>query len=98
MKQWILRWLNGTAPKGINSYASEAPMAITAGYGGRLIETKHRNFFEVIPAVNGKIVVYTRSVYNSNGPDKNDMEVYLVHDGDNLIDTITTAIVSAGLK
>ena len=39
-----------------------------------------------------------RNEYNSNGPDKNDMEVYLVHDGDNLIDTITTAIVSAGLK
>lgn len=97
MKKWILRWL-GLGPKGLDSYEHNAPMATTAGHGGRLIETKHRNFFEVIPAVNGKIVVYTRSVYNSNGPDKNDMEVYLVHDGDNLMDTITTAIVSAGLK
>jgi cellobiose-specific phosphotransferase system component IIA len=37
-------------------------------------------------------------MFNPNGPDKSDMEVYLVHDGDNLMDTITTAIVSAGLK
>jgi hypothetical protein len=92
MKNWILRWL-GLGPKGI-----DAPVASFVGGGNRLIETKRRNFFEIIDAVNGKIVVYTRNEYNQNGPDKNDMEVYLVHDGDNLMDTITTAIVSAGLK
>ena len=94
MKQWILNWL-GLGPKG--SDIGNFPKAIST-YGPRLIEAKHRNYFEIINAVNGKIVVYTRNEYNSNGPDKNDMEVYLVHDGDNLIDTITTAIVSAGLK
>ena len=101
MKNWILRWL-GLGPKGIDTPTptpAPAPtIASFVGGGNRLIEMKHRNFFEIINAVNGKIVVYTRNEYNSNGPDKNDMEVYLVHDGDNLMDTITTAIVSAGLK
>ena len=94
MKQWILNWL-GLGPKGLDS--GNFPKAIST-HGSRLIEAKHRNYFEIINAVNGKIVVYTRNEYNSNGPDKNDMEVYLVHDGDNLMDIITTAIVSAGLK
>jgi hypothetical protein len=94
MKRWILNWL-GLGPK------QEHSTGISAPYDSgrpRIIDTKHRNYFEVIDAVNGKIVVYTRNVYNSNGPDKNDMEVYLVHEGEDLMATITTAIVSAGLK
>ena len=97
MKQWILNWM-GLGPKqGLGNDCYPLPSTLS-NHSGRLIESKHRNFFEIIPAVNGKIVVYTRTEFNHNGPDKNDMEVYLVHDGDNLMDTITTAIVSAGLK
>ena len=96
MRNWILNWL-GLGPKGIGNDCYTSPPTL-ANHGNRLIDTKHRNFFEIIDAVNGKIVVYTRNTFNHNGPDKNDMEVYLVHEGDNLMDTITTAIVSAGLK
>ena len=95
MRRWILRWL-GFLP-------SDATQAVCApklrGPGRQLFEIQTtRNFFEIIPAINGKIVVYNRHTFNQNGPDKNDMEVYLVHDGDNLMDIVTTAIVSAGLK
>ena len=95
MKRWVLNWL-GLTPSDTNQ-AKCAPSL--RGSGRQLFETQtSRNFFEIIPAINGKIVVYNRHTFNQNGPDKNDMEVYLVHDGDNLMDTITTAIVSAGLK
>ena len=96
MKQWILRWL-GLAPKeSSNIYVSPA---IIGSHSRQLIDCQPtRNFFEIINAVNGKIVVYNRHQSNMNGPDKNDMEVYLVHEGDDLMATITTAMVSAGLK
>lgn len=54
--------------------------------------------FEVINAINGKIVVYNKHTMNPHGPDKNDMEVYLVHEGEDLMATITTAMISARLK
>lgn len=96
MKQWILRWL-GLAPKGLGQ---EIGVPSLSSHNRQLFEhsTQPRNFFEIIPAVNGKIVVYNRHQLNMNGPDKNDMEVYLVHEGDDLMATVTTAIVSAGLK
>ena len=59
---------------------------------------KNRNIFEVIPAINGQIVVYNRRFDNPNGPDKNDMEVYIVPPGADLMETITVAMVSAKLK
>jgi hypothetical protein len=96
MKKWILNWL-GLGPK---QAATDSAVPLSLHHtGGQLIPgQRSRNFFEIIPAINGKIVVYNRQKFNPNGPDHNDMEVYLVHDGDNLMDTITTAIVSAGLK
>jgi hypothetical protein len=63
-----------------------------------ITEMRERSFFEVIPATNGKIVVYTSSTLNPHGPDKNTMEVYLVHEGEDLMSTIQLAIVSARLK
>ena len=94
MKLWILRWL-GLVPKE-NLGSTTAPIP---HYAGQLIpELRTRNMFEIIPAVNGKIVVYNRRIDNPSGADRNDLEIYLVHDGDNLMDTVTTAIVSAGLK
>jgi hypothetical protein len=90
MKRWILRWL-GLIPKG-SDIAAAVPSR------GRLVDTPHRNYFEIIEATNGKIVVYTQNQYDPNGPDCNDMEIYLVHDGDNLLDTIKKALVTAKLK
>lgn len=92
MKNWIRRWL-GLLPAEPGILAS-----MRSPNRSILDNAQHRNFFEIIPAVNGKIVVFTRHQFNHNGPDKNDMEVYLVHDGENLMDVVTTAIVSAGLK
>jgi hypothetical protein len=96
MKNWILRWL-GLAPK---NTGLESPFATSVPrHGSGLIEgATHRNFFEIITAVNGKIVVYNRHFSNPSGPDKNDMEIYLVPDGEDLMATVTTAIVSARLK
>jgi len=93
MKQWILRWL-GLAPKE-NYGVPSAPST----RGNQLIPGMlSRNYFEIITAVNGKIVVYNRHTANFNGPDKNDMEIYIVPDGEDLMATVTTAIVSARLK
>jgi hypothetical protein len=95
MRDWILRWL-GLAPKNTLGTIGASPML--SGTGHLLPELRARNIFEVIPAINGKIVVYNRRIDNPHGPDTNDMEIYLVHEGDKLLDTITAAIVSAGLK
>lgn len=72
--------------------------AISSGSRNFLPEVPQRNMFEVINAINGKIVVYNKHTMNPHGPDKNDMEVYLVHEGEDLMATITTAMISARLK
>lgn len=94
MRNWIRKWL-GFTPLDDNDRAYSLA---TKRRDSLPIEMPHRNMFEVINAVNGKIVVYNRHTSNPHGPDKNEVDIYLVHDGDNLMDTITTAIVSAGLK
>ena len=97
MKRWILNWL-GLGPKQPRDDYANAP-GLVSGHGDQLFNgMRQRNYFEIIDAINGKIVVYNRHRMNPTGPDRNDLEVYLVHEGDNLMDTVTTAIVSAGLK
>lgn len=94
MRNWILRWL-GLAPRN-----DQPSLATTRSLGNAvgLSDMPERNLFEIIQAVNGKIVVFNRHKHNPHGPDKNHTEIYLVHEGDNLMDTVSTAIVSAALK
>ncbi|NVN99276.1 MAG: hypothetical protein HXX17_08130 [Geobacteraceae bacterium] len=93
MKNWILRWL-GIATEPNHS----TPNVISRDGDSLIYGLKHRNMFEVIDAVNGKVVVFNRRFDNPSGPDKNDMEVYLVPNGADLMETITVALVSAKLK
>ena len=95
MKNFIRRWL-GMHPTATSPY--DEPPRLVSEHSSLIPEVKHRNKFEVIDAVNGKIVVYNKFTMNPNGPDKNEMEVYLVHDGEDLMTTINTAMVSARLK
>jgi hypothetical protein len=99
MKNWILRWLGLTQPSNTNEAPyGGLPLRSRGGSARPLIEGVNRHFFEIITATNGKIVVYNKQQFNPNGPDSCDMEVYLVPEGSNLMDTVTTAIVSANLK
>jgi hypothetical protein len=95
MKKWILNWL-GLAPSAPQE--DNRAVLVTRDNDQLFYGTKQRNMFEVIPAVNGQIVVYNRRIDNPNGPDKNDMEVYIVQPGEDLMETIKVAIVSAKLK
>ena len=95
MKKLILRWLGLTPNYQEDKLARHSVVSDNRNF---IPEVRQRNIFEVIDAVNGKIVVFNRHSFNPNGPDVNQMEVYLVHEGGNLMETITTAMVSARLK
>lgn len=95
MKNLIRRWLGFP------------PVSIAAGYpigidsGGRDVfdaPGAPRNTFEVIKATNGHVVVFRSHIVNPNGPDKHTAKIYLVPEGEELMPTITTALVAASLS
>jgi len=49
--------------------------------------------FVITEALNGSYIAFTRRKYNSNGPDDYRHEVYLVQNGESLIDAISTVLV-----
>lgn len=49
--------------------------------------------FNIIDALNGSYIEFTQRKYNPNGPDEYRREVYLVKDGEALIDAISTVLV-----
>lgn len=93
MRNFIRKWLGLPT---VETTASH-PLLVN-GPRNFLPEVAHRNMFEVINAINGKIVVYNKHTMNPHGMDKNDMEIYLVHEGEDLMATITRAMISASLK
>lgn len=52
---------------------------------------------QVIDAVNGKIVVVARYVYNPNGPDKHSHDVYIVPEGHDVGAAVIGAMTAAKL-
>jgi hypothetical protein len=49
--------------------------------------------FTIVEALNGSYITFTKHRYNPNGPDDYRHEVYLVQDGESLIDAISTVLV-----
>jgi hypothetical protein len=49
--------------------------------------------FTITEALNGSYITFQRRKYNPNGPDDFRHEVYLVQDGESLIDAISTVLV-----
>ena len=49
--------------------------------------------FTITEALNGAYIMVTRRKYNPNGPDEYRHEVYLVQNGESLIDAISTVLV-----
>jgi len=95
MKNWLRRKLLDLLHP-----AKEAPLqAISRGslapfneLGGK------RHQFEIIDAVNGKVLICNVHQHNPNGPDRNRTEIYLVPPDADLMQTINTAIVSGALQ
>ncbi len=49
--------------------------------------------FTITEALNGSYITFQRRKYNPNGPDDFRHEVYLVQNGESLIDAISTVLV-----
>jgi hypothetical protein len=49
--------------------------------------------FTVRDALNGQYITFHKHKYNPNGPDINEQCVYIVRDGDTLIDAISVVLV-----
>lgn len=59
-------------------------------------DDSHHNLnraFTIVEALNGSYITFQRRKYNPNGPDEYRHEVYLVQDGESLIDAISTVLV-----
>lgn len=100
MKKLLQRWLGVSAPQDIPTDDFFAPVSGNASNGAlhALSSVRRRNIIEILPSVNGQIVIFSKREDNPNGPDKNETVLYLVPEGENLIDTITKALVIAGLQ
>lgn len=94
MKTWILRWL-GLAPK---DNCNPPQIAGNSSYSMFAPECRSRDIFEIVDAANGKILVHNVRVDNPNGPDRNNLSLYLINDCDNLMDVIQQALVNAKLR
>lgn len=49
--------------------------------------------FTIVEALNGSYITFTKRKYNPTGPDEFRHEVYLVQDGESLVDAISTVLV-----
>lgn len=69
--------------------ANDAPMLATAEPSPHSLNRT----FTITEALNGSYITFQRRKYNPNGPDDFRHEVYLVQDGETLIDAISTVLV-----
>jgi hypothetical protein len=86
IKSWIRRWL----------LDSEQPGTDIAGPVSNSVEGDPRmqtRTFVITEALNGSYITFTKCKYNPNGPDDYRHEVYLVQNGESLIDAISTVLV-----
>jgi hypothetical protein len=86
IKSWIRNWL-------LNS---EQPETDIAGCVPNPVEGDPRmqtRTFVITEALNGSYITFTKRKYNPNGPDDYRHEVYLVHNGESLVDAISTVLV-----
>lgn len=86
IKAWIRRWLLDIDPPGTD----------IAGCVSNSVEGDSRlqnRTFVITEALNGSYITFTKRKYNPNGPDDYRHEVYLVQNGESLVDAISTVLV-----
>lgn len=86
IKSWIRNWLlNSEQPEDHKSECVPNPVD-----GDPRMRTRT---FVITEALNGSYITFTKRKYNPNGPDDYRHEVYLVQNGDSLVDAISTVLV-----
>ena len=86
IKSWIRRWL----------LDSEQPEDHKSECLSNSVEGDSRlqnRTFVITEALNGSYITFTKRKYNPNGPDDYRHEVYLVQNGESLVDAISTVLV-----
>ena len=88
IKSWVREWL--LDEDSVNCvHRNEAPMLSSSEPNAHNLNRT----FVVTEALNGSYITFTRRKYNPNGPDDYRHEVYLVQNGEALIDAISTVLV-----
>jgi hypothetical protein len=86
IKAWIRRWLLDIGQPGVR----EVDCVSNSVEADPRMQTR---MFVITEALNGSYITFTKRKYNPNGPDDHRHEVYLVQNGESLVDAISTVLV-----
>lgn len=85
--------LVGASVKRVRSERREAALsAVLATTDGPPITSRTRSF-TIYDAMNGSYIEFTKRKYNPHGPDDFQREIYIVKDGETVMDAISTVLV-----